>query len=152
MEKAESVDNSREITKLRKQLSGKPSKSTMPSKDKNGVPIASEVQLLDCWNEFLKEKFAKPPSDEHQPVEHTAPAEDVLESSELEEALKSLRSGKAPGLDGIPIEAFKFSATAKQELFRLCHLIWESEQVPEKLVTGIFIMLFKKGSRDDFGN
>ena len=152
MEKAESVGNSREITKLRKQLSGKPSKSTMPSKDKNGEPIASEAQLLDCWNDFLREKFAKPPSDEHQPVEHTVPAEDVLEISELEEALKSLRSGKAPGLDGIPIEAFKSSVTAKEELFRLCHLIWQSEQVPEKLVTGIFIMLYKKGCRDDFGN
>ena len=152
MEKAESVGNSREITKLRKQLCGKPSKSTMPSKDKNGEAIASEAQLLDCWNDFLKEKFTKPPSDEHQPVEHTVAAEDVLETSELEEALKSLRSGKAPGLDGIPIEAFKFSDTARQELFRLCHLIWQSEQVPEKLVTGIFIMLYKKGSRDDFGN
>ena len=84
----------------------------MPSKDKNGEAIASEAQLLDCWNEFLKEKFTKPPSDEHQPVEHTVAAEDVLETSELEEALKSLRSGKAPGLDGIPIEAFKFSDTA----------------------------------------
>ena len=56
--------------------------------DKNGEPIASEAQLLDCWNEFLREKFAKPISDEHQPVEHTIPAEDVLETSELEEALK----------------------------------------------------------------
>ena len=120
--------------------------------DKNGEAIASEAQLLDCWNDFLKEKFTKPPSDEHQPVEHIVAAEDVLETSELEEALKSLRPGKAPGLDGIPIEAFRYSDTARQELFRICHLIWQSEQVPEKLVTDIFIMLFKKGNRDDFGN
>ena len=70
----------------------------------------------------------KPPSDEYQPVEHTVAADDVLETSELEVVLKSLRSGKAPGLDGIPIEAFKFSDTARQELFRLCHLIQQQNK------------------------
>ena len=31
-------------------------------------------------------------------------------------------------------------------------MIWQSEKVPYKLVTGIFIMLYKKGSRKHFGN
>ena len=60
MKQAESVGNTREITRLRKQLSGKTSRSsTMPSKSKEGDPILTEKQLLECWNSFLSEKLAK---------------------------------------------------------------------------------------------
>ena len=153
METAERTGNSREITKLRKILSGKSnSSSIMPSKDMNGKPITSEKQLLAAWNSFLSQKFAKPMSDNHQPTEATVPPEDTLLDSELETALKSLKSGKAPGTDNIPIEAYKYSMSSKNELFRICHLIWRSEFVPTEMLVGIFIMLYKKNSRNDFGN
>ena len=38
------------------------------------------------------------------------------------------------------------------ELFRICVLIWNTEQVPVEMMIGIFIMLYKKNSRDDFNN
>ena len=124
----------------------------MPSKDMNGKPITSEKQLLAAWNSFLSQKFAKPMSDNHQPTEATVPPEDTLLDSELETALKSLKSGKAPGTDNIPIEAYKYSMSSKNELFRICHLIWRSEFVPTEMLVGIFIMLYKRNSRNDFGN
>ena len=71
---------------------------------------------------------------EHLPQSHVrfqpTPPEDILLDSELEIALKSLKTGKAPGKDSIPIEAYKFSQTSKDELFRICHLIWNSEFAP----------------------
>ena len=91
-------------------------------------------------------------SDSNQHSEATVPSEDILLDSELEIALKSLKTGKAPGKDSIPIEAYKFSQTSKDELFRICHLIWNSEIVPTEMVVGIFIMLYKKNCRNDFGN
>ena len=153
MEVAERTGNSRELTKLRKMLSGNSNhSSTMPSKDMNGDPIVSEKQLLESWNAFLTQKFAQPDSDNHQPIEQTVSPEDRLREPELEEAFKSLKTGKAPGWDGIPTEAYKFSEAAKKELFRICILIWDTELVPSEMLTGIFIMLYKKHSRDDFGN
>ena len=150
---AERTGNSRELAKLRKVLSNKSnSSSVMPSKDMNGKPITSEKQLLDAWNTFLSQKFAEPMSDTHQPNEATVSPEDILLDSELEIALKSLKTGKAPGTDSIPIEAYKFSLTSKMELFRLCHLIWTSEIVPTEMLEGLFIMLYKKNCRNDFGN
>ena len=30
--------------------------------------------------------------------------------------------------------------------------MWTTEQIPADLMRGIFVMLYKKGQRDDFGN
>ena len=72
MEVADRTGNTRELTRLRKMLSGnsKPS-STMPSKDMKGDPITSEKELLESWNKFLAQKFAQPDSDNNQPIEQT---------------------------------------------------------------------------------
>ena len=124
----------------------------MPSKDLEGEPIVSEKQLLNAWNKFLADKFASPVSDKNRHSEATVCPEDTLSEAELEDALKSLKDGKAPGADGIPIEAYKYSDIAKCELFRIAMLIWDTESIPSDIIIGIFIMLYKKNSRDDFGN
>ena len=43
---------------------------------------------------------------------------------------------------------------ATNELFRICRLMWHTERIPPppELVRGVFIMLHKKGSRDDMAN
>ena len=153
MEAAERVGNTQELMKLRKTLSGKSSTTrTMPSKDSNGVPILSQEKLLKAWNEFLSEKFASPPSDQNRRCEDTVSPYDCLDDQELTDALASLKSGKAPGIDRIPIEAYQQSPAARAELFRITRLIWDTELVPEDSVLGIFIMLYKKNDRNDFGN
>ncbi|KAI8514508.1 hypothetical protein Bbelb_070990 [Branchiostoma belcheri] len=153
MEVAEQTGNSQEITRLTKILSGKTNSTvTMPSKDLAGEPIVSSEQLLSAWNVFLAQKFATPPADSHRQRETTVIQEDHLSDSELEECLKALKSGQAPGYDKIPIEAYQHSPAAKRELFRAVHLIWESEIIPAELVKGIFIMLYKKKDRNNYSN
>ena len=153
MEKAERTGNHRELTCLRKLLSGKSnSPSTMPSKDLDGNPLVNQKQLLEAWNKFLTDKFASPTSDNDRPREQTVSPEDTISEEELEEALASLKSGKAPGSDKIPIEAYQFSEAAKTELFRIVHLIWDTESVPQEIVIGIFLMMHKKNDRNDFSN
>ena len=63
-----------------------------------------------------------------------------------------LHDNKAPGCDGIPIEAYRDSPAAKQELFAIVRLMWQTEVIPPALVRGTFVMLYKKGPRDNFGN
>ena len=107
METAERTGNTRMITKLRKSLSGNSSSpSVMPSKDINGKSITSEKQLLESWNSFLSQKFAQPDSDLNLPTEPTVSPRDILMDTELEEALKSLKAGKVPGSESIPIEVY----------------------------------------------
>ena len=114
MKKAERTGNSREITKLRKQLSGNSTPSnTMPSKDPKGNQIVNQDQLLASWNTFLSEKFSSPAADKERQPEHTVSPKDSLSNEELEEALSSLKCDKAPGWDQIPVEAYKYSQSAK---------------------------------------
>ena len=124
----------------------------MPSKDLNGDPIVSTEELLSSWNKFLTEKFKSPSADLIRPRELTVSPEDNISEKELEDCLRSMKDGKAPGWDNLPIEAFKYSKVAKEELFRIVRLIWDTESIPPDLVKGVFIMLYKKNSRDDFKN
>ena len=126
IEAADKTGNAREITRLTKVLSGKSRKpSTMPSKDLSGDPITSPEQLVSAWNTFLAKKFTSPPSDINREQEQTVSPDDHLTTAELEECLDALKSGKAPGVDCIPIEAYK--PAAKSELFRTTRLIWDTK-------------------------
>ena len=152
MEAAARNGNTREVTRLTKLLSGKTTSSTMPGKDLSSTPISSTEQLLNAWNEFLGKKFAAPESDLNRSLEQLASEEDHLSTSELEKAFKGLKNNRAPGWDDVPIEAYRHSTTAKSELFRVTRLIWDTELIPPMLVRGIFIMLYKKGPKDNFAN
>ena len=110
MKAADRVGNTRELMRLRKTLSGKHNAScTMPTKDSNGDHILSQGSLLKAWNKFLAEKFDCPPSDLNRSREATVSPRNSLSDQELSEALASLKSGKAPGIDRIHIEAYQQS-------------------------------------------
>ena len=49
----------------------------------------------------------------------------------------------------MPVEAYRGYVHATYELFRM---MWQSERIHPELVRRTFIMLHKKGSRDDMGN
>ena len=63
-----------------------------------------------------------------------------------------MKIGKAAGWDDVPVELYQSSATAKAQLFRIIHLIYDSEIIPTELVRGVFIMLHKKNDRNNFSN
>ena len=88
-------------------------------------------------------KFTSPDSD--RPSEHIISEEDHLSDNELEICYKALNRNRKPGWDGILIEGYDGSQSAKLELFRIVRLIWDSELPPPELVRGIFIMLYKNG-------
>ena len=153
METAERSGNRRELNRLIKLLSKKSNDTLiMPSKDLLGKPILSSEQLLASWNEFLTKKFAAPDVDSNRPQEPTVSQEDHLEDDELEDCMKAMNTGRMPGWDNIPIEAYQNSMSAKSELFRIVRLMWDTEDIPSELVRGIFIMIYKKKDRNDYNN
>ena len=153
IEAAESVGNMREVTKLTCTLANKDRfSSIIPSKGADGKKIVSTTGLLREWETFLRSKFKRPASDENWDIECMAAHEDSLSENEQNTCLLALRSEKATGWSKIPIEAYRGSSGARNELFRICRLMRTTEQVPADLVRGTFIILYKKGQCDDFGN
>ena len=153
IEEAESVGNMRSVTKLTRILAHKDRRTSCnPSKGADGRPITTTAQLLSEWENFLGAKFQRPSADANRNLENLVAEEDVLGYDELGACLNALRSGKATGCDNVPIEAYRGSVHATNELFRICQMLWHSERIPPELVRGTFIMLHKKGSRDDMAN
>ena len=71
---------------------------------------------------------------------------------ELELCLKALKAGRACGPDQIPVEAYRGSESAKNDLFEFIKQCWREERLPTTLGRGTFITIFKKGRKDDYGN
>ena len=65
---------------------------------------------------------------------------------EIRDALKSLKRGKAAGIDDLPAELLKIDLTlTTDKLYTLINYIWEKERVPLDWKRGILIKVPKKG-------
>ena len=78
--------------------------------------------------------------------------EDQLTIQEYVDAVHRMKNDKAVGPDGVPSEVYKHSQIAKAELFGFLQQVWRHECVPKNLVLGMFVMLHKKGCKDDMAN
>jgi len=77
-----------------------------------------------------------------------APSEEEIRS-----ALSMMKTGRAPGADGIPAELLKLGGdTVVQWLSSLASVVWEQEKVPEDWTKQLTIPLHKKGSYQDCDN
>ena len=156
IETANRVGNVREVARLTKALTGrgKHRGNIMPTKDVDGKPLTESKQLLDAWQEFIGRKFmcADIPGAAYAPVTADDDNDGDVMQEELETCLRVLHDNKAPSCDGIPIEAYRGSPAEKQELFAIVRLMWQTEVIPPALVRGTFVILYKKGPRDNFAN
>ena len=155
MEEASAIGNVRKIYKqvqlLSKQAQPPPRNLTH---DSNGNLLKSPEEIAKRWYTFLKSKFSATQKESNRAPMPRLPSErspsDSLTRKEFDIALKRLGCEKAAGPDGIPIEAFKFSEVAKDELFAFLQQVWEDEKLPQNLPQAKFVMLFKnKGSHKD---
>nr|KAG5701607.1 hypothetical protein BaRGS_019296 [Batillaria attramentaria] len=79
--------------------------------------------------------------------------EDQRDKTEIIKAIKSLKSGKAAGPDGIPPEALKADIqTSTDMLHPLLRKIWENESVPQDWKKGHLVKLPKKGDLSSCSN
>lgn len=57
-----------------------------------------------------------------------------------------MKSGKAPGVDGISVELFKYATTAVQKrLLNLLNKICQEGEMPEDFTKALVVSIFKKG-------
>ena len=155
MEKANAIGKFSDTFKMAKQLSckGKTTSCIQPAKDAQGNIITTTEQQLELWAEFLEKKFASDPNEPN--VILTSGEEEAVPPITLEETsacVKMLSKGKAAGPDEVPIEQFQQSESACAALHDVITSIFDTEDVPEELVTGDMLMLYKKKLKDDRSN
>ena len=122
--------------------------------NKEGNTLTEMNDILNRWHEYglqlVDTHIEKQPKPPDLSYENTEPLPLV---DEVTTAINQLKTGKSPGLDGIPAELIKSSDTAGIEaLHMLCNKIWETCQWPEDWKKQEFIMLHKGGSAKECSN
>ena len=149
--------NMKRVYDITRTLSGKNSNPSRPVKDKNGNTISDADGQRARWAEHFKETLNRPPPPTPPDI---PPPTELLDininpptKAEITKAIKSLKSGKAAGPDGIPPEALKADTqTSTDMLYPLLHKIWEQERVPEDWKKGHLVKLSKKGDLSSCNN
>jgi hypothetical protein len=90
------------------------------------------------------------PGEENAPEEdHTGKRADEISMEELESTIPGLKNSKAPGLDGINSELFKYeSIPLKLRLLHLLNLSWKYCIIPSAWPKAKTMSLFKKGGEE----
>ena len=112
----------------------------------NGETTKDREEILSICSDFYKKLYAKT-------VEKP---QDLVEKSpdkEIENTLKSLKKGKAPGIDNITSDILKLGGKEViKALETIFNEILESQETPETWREAKMIILHKKGERRDIKN
>jgi len=79
-------------------------------------------------------------------VEINEEEDDNIQEEEIREVVKKMKKKKAAGVDGIPMEAWKFAGRDLWNgLVRLMKQVWKEGEIPEDWRKGIVVPIYKKG-------
>ena len=157
---AESAAGNGDIKKLYnliKQLSGRTSKGNRPIQSKDGIMLGKLEDQLQRWKEHFEEVLNRPSPamtpNLREPEVDLRIRTDYISKNEIRKALKSMKKGKAAGIDNIRPEALSAGGEVTVEvLWMLLKKIWDKEEVPKEWKRGILVKLPKKGDLSDCGN
>uniref|UniRef100_H3A4I6 Reverse transcriptase domain-containing protein n=1 Tax=Latimeria chalumnae TaxID=7897 RepID=H3A4I6_LATCH len=119
-------------------------KKPMPIEDKNGNIITKVEEAAKRWTEYCKDlyNYQLMVNQENINFDYICDHKDDLPilRSEVEEAIKSLKIGKAVGIDNIPAELLKHGEVIIDVMSKICNKICEN------WIKSIIITLPKKGN------
>ena len=144
------MNNSKKAYDTVKSLT-KPKQSKVNSiKDKDGEIIIEKNKVLERWTEYCSELYNYKLSGNVEVLDtdesNNDDQEDIILQSEIEEAIKSMKKGKSPGLDNIPGELIQAGGEIMSTaLLNICNQIWKNKKWPQSWTKSLVITLPKKG-------
>ena len=120
--------------------------------DKKGEVLTEEAAVIKRWTEYCEElynyKLRPDTSILNKGINTNREAGDApILKEEVEEAIRSLKAGKSPGVDNIPAELIKHGGPEMiKALTTICQRIWDTKQWPTEWTQSLIIPLPKKGN------
>ncbi|PIO72195.1 hypothetical protein TELCIR_05886 [Teladorsagia circumcincta] len=131
----------------------------VPVRDKNGRLLLSDEDQNERWVEHIHGVLNQPEPKKTYCFNEMDTADEIEVSigditiEETDQAIKCLRTKKAPGLDGIHGESLEASSKSITEvLSKLFNRCWNQGEVPEDWKKGVIVRLPKKGNLSECGN
>jgi hypothetical protein len=156
-ETAASKQDLRTLYRITKTLKGGFQTTDLPVKNQQGKLCAREEDTLKCWKDHFEKILNRSDPETEANIE---PAEECLDINtgppsveEVKRAIKTMKNGKAPGIDQIHAEMLKADEHVTPSVLTsiLCN-IWESEKSPTFWKTGLIVKLPKKGELTNCNN
>ena len=120
---------------------------------KHGGYIRSDEEAAHEFKRYMLDLFARRLSDRATFGDNWSDLEgdpngpgSEWNDGHFEMVIAKLRTGKAPGLNGITAELYKYSNWAKGTLRTLLRHVWRTAVFPQDLVTGVATACFKSGN------
>ncbi|GFR77564.1 endonuclease-reverse transcriptase [Elysia marginata] len=120
--------------------------------DKDGRLLTDDEDIMQRWSEYCSDLY----NHELQPdlsilsATRDPPETDdspPIQKSEVEAAVKSLKLGKAPGVDKIPSELLEAGGEEVNNILTaLCQRIWNEKKWPTEWTKSLVVPLPKKGN------
>ena len=150
--------NTKKVHELVRTLTKAKQDKSMVIENKDGELLTEKEEVLKRWTEYCKELYNYPIQpdksileEEIRPPKEPSPLPVMRE--EVEEAIRSLPTGKSPGADNIPAELIKKGGSELVTIITaLCQKIWETKQWPDQWTRSLIVPLPKKGNLRQCGN
>ena len=144
IEALEKQHKSKEMYNKIKDLTNNKRNTTQTSciRDKNGQLLFDQQEIAKRWVEYISNLY-----DDNRneiPEFEVTTGENILKE-EVEKAIKTMKDGKATGIDEITTEGLKaLDEENADALTRFCNSIYNSGHIPTEMEQSIFIPLPKK--------
>ena len=139
-------NNSKGLFEQVKELRGEFSPKAGSIKASNGTLLTEDEHIKQRWVEYTKKLYEVDPNVTQLDTDLGNEKEPEPLLSEVDRAIKKVKSGKAPGLDCVPIELIKAGGDKAVTIFhKLCCKIWKDESWPTDWRTSEYVPIPKKG-------
>lgn len=113
-----------------------------------------EERIEERWKEYFSELLNVEDDDSETPMyeEEDQQIDEVdiyqpITTEEVKTAIRRIKNGKSPGIDGLHNEFFKTGDTVQRWLTDIFNKAWEEERVPNEWRRAIICPIHKKGDK-----
>lgn len=124
--------------------------------DKNGNCLTEEEEIMKRWTEYCTELYNHQTTGDNTILD-VPPSTDTdhlpILKSEIEEAIKTLKKRKSPGVDNITSELVQAGGVSMvDQLHNICNRIWSTGTWPTPWTKSLIITIPKKGNLQKCNN
>lgn len=101
------------------------------------------------WIKYFSELYDHQDQGDPEILVGTSPGKEddfPILHEEVEAAIRSLKNGKAPGIDNVPTELIKEGGSITIMLMKICKKIWQGGQWPSTWTQSLILTVPKKGT------
>lgn len=112
--------------------------------------LTEEKEIRNMWTEYFSKLYNHQDKEDSEILVGTSLGKEddfPILREEVEAAIRSLKNGKAPGIDNIPTELIKDGGSITIDmLMKICNKIWQAGQWPSTWTQSLILTLPKKGT------